>query len=99
VAVATSRATVGVAAAVLVENTVNASASDNATRSYLLIPQVDVGTVVLGPPGGGGALTTANGARWNLASGPLSIDLEPGEQLTAIVASGTVAVDIVSAGR
>ena len=98
-AVAASRVTVGVSAAVLVENTANASVSDGATRSYLLIPQVDVGTVVLGPPVGGVALTVANGARWNLASGSFSIDLEPGEQLTAIVAAGTVAVDVMSAGR
>lgn len=41
---------------------------------------------------GGAAVTTANGFLWAAAEPPLEITLEPGEDLYAVVASGTQAV-------
>lgn len=99
--VAATRKTVGTSPSVLAENTAVGAGADFQTRSYLLIPQVAAGVVILGPPNGGGTLTAANGARWDLSifPQPMSVDLEPGEQLMAMVASGSIAIDVLSAGR
>ncbi len=94
-AVVAARVSVTVAATKLCENV--SAGTDANTRSYLLIPQAVTGVVALGPIG----VTSATGARWDVAAGPLSIDLEPGESLYGIVPAGaaSVAVDVMSAGR
>jgi hypothetical protein len=65
---------------------------------YVSLLNVDAAqvTVNLGPSG----VTTSSGARWISALGrTLSIGLEPGESLYAIVGSGTQEIDVLVNGR
>lgn len=99
-AVSASRVSVGTTATLLAENdaevTPGSSGDDWAARSFALLPQAATGVVALGPAG----VTTATGVRWDVALRPdFSIDLEPGEALYGIVASGTLDVDVLGAGR
>jgi hypothetical protein len=53
-------------------------------------------TVYIGPAG----VTTGNGARWIVEAGrTLSLELEPGEEVYGIVASGTQSIDVIVGGR
>lgn len=59
--------------------------------SCLLVPQAS-GTLVLGPA----AVTSANGCRIPVVAGTtISIDLEQGEAVYGVVASGTLSVDVL----
>ncbi len=99
-AVRGSRKTVTVTPGDLVANAAGSALPDASTKSYGLFPQVATGVVYLGPAADGSALTTSNGVRWDLAKLPtLSIDLEPGETLTARTATGTVDIDVLENGR
>ena len=60
----------------------------------LLVPQAS-GTLILGGP----AVTAANGCRVPVTAGqPITVDLDQGESLYGIVASGTLAVDVLLVG-
>lgn len=49
--------------------------------------------------GGDNTVTTSTGFQWDVADGPLAIDLEPGESLYGIVVSVTQVVHVMKAGR
>lgn len=60
-------------------------------RSVLLVAQAS-GTLVVGPSG----VTAANGCRCPVVVGTtVTLDLEPGEALYGVVASGTLLVDVL----
>lgn len=97
--ITTARASVTTSATLLAG--VGASGSfgdDHAARRVTLLPQVASGTVYLG--GTDDVTTAAPSARWDLARFPtLTWDLEPGEELWAIVGAGAVAIDVLTGGR
>jgi hypothetical protein len=49
--------------------------------------------------GGDNTVTTGTGFQWDVADGPLSVDLEPGESLYGIVVAVTQVVHVMKAGR
>lgn len=64
--------------------------------SRVLIIAQGTGTLVIG---GANTVTAINGARLPVVAGTtVAFDLDRGEQLWAIVASGTLAVDVITAG-
>lgn len=85
------RVTVGNGAA----SRLDADPTDNVSGAgVVLIPQAS-GTLVLGPAG----VTAANGARLPVTSGvPIAMDLGQGEAVYAIVAAGTLDVDVLLLG-
>lgn len=68
---------------------------DYAAFSALLKNITGTAAVVLGDSG----VTAATGFQWDVADGPLSIDLEPGESLYGIVASVNQVVHVLKEGR
>jgi hypothetical protein len=75
--------------------TSNQTDRGGATQSILLVPQAS-GTIVLGGTSG---LTAANGCRVPVTAGQgISIDLDYGEAVYGLVASGTLAVDKLEQG-
>ncbi len=69
--------------------------SQSPQQSILLVPQA-AGTLVLGGTSG---LTTANGCRIPVAAGQaISVDLDFGEAVYGLAASGTLAVDVLEQG-
>jgi hypothetical protein len=86
-------------AATAVAAVASGSEVDSDARSFILIPQAVSGIVHLGPPEDGSPLDITNSVRWDVSQGPFSIDLEPGEQLDALVEAGTLDVDVLSSGR
>lgn len=91
-----SRPTIATTATLIASNTVSDSsnAADYRAVSFL-IKNIDGATVFLG----GSGVTTANGFQWSPADGVLTIDLEPGESLYGVVASGTNVLHALQVGR
>lgn len=91
------RATVTTTASVIAENTRDAPATDDwGTRAFLLKNKTATASVFLEV---GAVATLASGFEWEITDGPLEIELEPGEQLSAIVAAGTQEIHILRSGR
>jgi hypothetical protein len=90
-AVVADRVTVGTSATRLAKG---ASGTYREGSALLVVPQAS-GTLILGPAG----VTASNGARVPVTTGEkLSFDLDYAEELWAVVASGTLAVDTVQVG-
>jgi hypothetical protein len=77
--------------------TAESEAGDHTAKHVSLInASASPATVILGPSG----VTTGNGARWIVGAGvTLSLDLEVGESIYGIVASGTQDIDVLVNGR
>lgn len=84
--------------ALLAENTSPATGWGNegewATRHYLLKNKTGTASVFLGAQG----VAAADGFEWEVADGPLEIDLEAGEQLYGL-ASPAQTIHVLSQGR
>lgn len=93
------RRTVGTSATVLYTHptTDPSSPGDYGTKRLALVNvSAAPATVALGASG----VTAANGARWIVDAGRvLSVELEPGEALYGIVASGSQDIDVLVNGR
>jgi hypothetical protein len=86
---------VGTGATKLAEN-LSRDKSDDRTRIFTAINVTATATIVLGPAG----VTTATGLRWTTALGPVfDFELEPGEALYGVVASGSQSVDVIGGGN
>jgi hypothetical protein len=97
-AIETFRRTVTTAATLLYAHpSIDAPAGDWTSKKVTLINASGTPTeVVLG----GSSVTAATGARWGTGLGLTSeVELEPGEALYAIVASGTQNIDVLVNGR
>lgn len=98
-AIETSRKTVGTTATLLYAHPLLKSSSDGdqAAKHVALINTSGVQAAVVI---GASDVTTSSGARWTVASGlSLSLDIEPGESLYGIVATGTQDIDVLVNGR
>lgn len=73
----------------------DAGEADARTRRYVVKNVTGTAAVFLGPSG----VTTSNGFQWDIADGPLTVDLEPGESLYGIVASTTQTLHVLQGGR
>lgn len=98
-AFATFRRTIGTAASVLY---VHPQASDTGEGDYpskrvaLINVSAAPAVVYVGPAG----VTTADGARWVVEAGrTLSLEVEVGESVYAVVAAGTQDIDVLVNGR
>ena len=93
------RRTVGTSALLLYSHPVTSPSSDGDYQNKnvaLLNVSTSPATVYLGPTG----VTTTTGARWIVEAGrSLSVALEPGESLYAIVPAGTQDIDVLVNGR
>lgn len=84
-------------AATLIASNVRTEAADWATRSFLVKNLTATASVFLN---GANTVTAATPAfQWDAADGPLSVDLEPGEELYGIVAVTTQTVHVLRQGR
>jgi hypothetical protein len=73
----------------------DADPTDTMAGDRLLAVAQGAGTLALGPAG----VTAATGCRVPVAAGTIiAVDLDPGEKLYAIVASGSIDVDILLVG-
>lgn len=98
-AIETFQRSVTTAASLLYVHATTASSSHedySAKRVALINVSASPTTVYLGPTG----VTTSTGARWIIEAGrTLSVSIEPGESLYAILASGTQSIDVITSGR
>lgn len=95
-AIVTTRVTVTTAATAIATNSAaDPGESDYRTRSFVVKNVGGTTAIFLGPTG----VTTATGLQWDVADGPLSVDLEPGESIYGIVSSGTQTLHVLAAGR
>lgn len=92
--VVASRPSVTTSATKIAENT-SGDSTDVSTLSFVLKNLTASASIYVGPSG----VTTSNGFEWAVSDGPLSIDLEPGEELYGIVASTSQTVHVLKAGR
>lgn len=96
-AISASRTTVTSTATLLATNASSTTVvGDYTALSFVLKNLTGTASIFLG---GGAAVTTGNGFEWAPGDGPISIDLEPGESLYAIVAAGTQTVHSLTQGR
>lgn len=70
-------------------------AADYKARRYLIKNKTGTASVFIG----GSGLTTGNGFEWEVGDGALTVDLEAGETLYAIVATGTQTLHVLQVGR
>lgn len=69
--------------------------ADYRIRRYLIKNKTATASVFVG----GSGLTTGNGFEWEVGDGALVVDLEPGETLLAVVATGTQTLHVLQVGR
>lgn len=92
--VVASRPSVTTSATKIAENT-SGDTSDVSNLSFVVKNITGTAAIFLGPSG----VTTSSGFQWDVADGPLAIDLEPGESLYGIVASTSQTCHVLGAGR
>lgn len=76
-------------------NTTAAGEGDFGTRRALIKNPTATASVFLGPSG----VSTATGFQWDVADGPLEVELEPGESLYGIVAATAQTLHVLAQGR
>lgn len=96
-AVVAAQVSVGTTAQLIGTNSATSDSEGDYRNRTLLVKNITGGTVFLG---GDNTVTTANGFQWVAATdGILSIDLEPGESLYGIVATGSLTLHTLRSGR
>lgn len=97
-AIETFRATVGTTATLLYAHPKSEDVAGDYTSKAVDLCRTDpppTKTVYVG----GSAVSTTTGVRWSATPGVWHFDLEPGEALYAIVATGTEPIDVIVNGR
>lgn len=93
-----SRPTVGTSPVLIAENALGAGRPDAGTRAFWLTNETATAVIYLG----GDTVTAATGKPWDVSRlSDLFLELEPGEQLWGVVASGqpTQTVSSMRGGR
>jgi len=79
----------------IAQNTTSSGEADFGTKRALIKNLTGTASVFLGPQG----VTTANGFQWDVADGPLEVELEPGEAIYGIVAATPQTLHVLAQGR
>lgn len=93
-AIVAARPAISISATLIATNA-SSDTSDASNRSFILKNITGSAAVFVGPSG----VTTSSGFQWDVADGPLSVDLEPGESVYGIVASTPQTLHVLSGGR